>query len=180
MSQNEPDQTLDPDWNKPRSGRLDIAKLQNSSSLHKFSPSTELQPDQEVICAYIPCEQPVVMGTPWCFEHRIEPDQALVAAWMESLGFHENMDSHGYGDPYWEKHVDGNNFLTITREQATFFYKAHIAAVAEGRREALLDIHHCRIRIDKDHSLIGKEVIPDLYVINNLSHLTPPKQEGKI
>jgi hypothetical protein len=39
---------------------------------------TATTPPNPITCAYIPCENPTLIGTPWCFEHRVEanpPDE---------------------------------------------------------------------------------------------------------
>lgn len=65
-----------------------------------------------------------------------EPDQGLVAAWMESLGYEwrATADNKNYYC-WWRIHSRG--LFPVSNVDATFFYQACVAAVAEGRRDEI-------------------------------------------
>lgn len=90
-----------------------------------------------------------------------QPDRALVAAWMESMEYRKSED--GY-------YTDRDKGMYIEAEQATFFYQAHVTAVAEGRREAVETIQQKLMSAPKD-SWYGT-------LHETVAQLTPPKQEG--
>lgn len=113
-------------------------------------------------------------------------DQALVAAWMESLKY-EKSPINGWRR--LQKTKAGNRFDFISDEQATFFYQAHVAAVAEAKESVVFAIVSTKTEgiIDDGEVFIKQEplnqTIVDIVGYEKFKTMqeavnAPPKEEG--